>query len=278
MAREKRVKDKVVGQVYETSDLSKFKFIKGNRLVSENRKLRKDIEEKGKILEPIKVNKNMEVTDGQHRITIARELGLSVPYIFNEDSTNSIIEINNTHKPWVITDYIHSYTATGNKEYVRLTNLLKKYPALRISKTAQQAVGDSKLHSRGNEIIKQGNFKFRNYAEFTKYAKAYQSFINTTKMASNSYVQDAYFKLYVLAPFNNTRFIKKVIARDLSEQLKGVTNLPRILQAFIEANNSGLKVQSKNWISLSMDEVGIGHLNNDYNEKLVDGTPTAKLK
>lgn len=277
MAREKRVKDKVVGQVYETTDLDKFKFIKGNRLVSENRKLRKDIEAKGKILEPIKVNKNMEVTDGQHRLTIARELGISVPYIFNEDSTNSIIEINNTHKSWVISDYIHSYTSTGNKEYVRLSNLLTKYPALRISKTAQQAMGTS-AYTRGNDVIKQGDLKFRNYAEFTKYAKAYQKFIETSKMASNSYVQDAFFTLYVLKPFNVTRFTKKVIARDLAEQLKGVTNLSRILQAFVEANNSGLTTKSKNWISMSIDEIGVGRFNSDYNEKLIDGLPTAKIR
>lgn len=277
MGRTAKKKDEVVGQVYLTDDLDKFKFVEGNRVVTRNRRLKAHIEKKG-ILEPITVNKKMEVTDGQHRLAIARELGISVPYKFSEESTASIMEINNTQKAWKLTDYIGSYASVGKREYVRLSGLLNKYPALLNSKTAQQARGVASATTSNTDSVKRGELKFKNYPEYVKFVKSYQKFIDTTRLRSVSGVQEAYFMLFSLTPFDAKRFTKKVVARNLVEQLNGVTSFPRIMRAFVEANNSGLSVKSKNWISLTTDELSMGHLNNDYNEKLLNSAPVFRMK
>lgn len=277
MVKDRLVRDKAVAQIYETDNLDKFKFVAGNREVGSNRALKASIKEKG-IIEPITVNKNFEVTDGQHRLTIARELNIPIRYKYSEKSTDSVMDMNNTQKAWRLTDYIHSYSAQGNKDYIRLTQLLDKYPALRASKTSQQAIGATQGHTRGTSHVKNGNFAFQNYPEFVKFAKSFQKFIDKTGMQPNSAVQEAYFMLYALAPFDADRFTKKVIARNLVELLAGVTGVYRVTKSFVEANNSGLKTKSKNWISLTTDELGVSHFNNAFNDKLMDTAPSFVTK
>ena len=67
---------------FETTDYSKFKKTRGNRPVDEAhvQQLKKLIEEKD-LYDPIRVNKNMEVIDGQHTLEARKQLDLKIPFI-----------------------------------------------------------------------------------------------------------------------------------------------------------------------------------------------------
>ena len=267
MAKMKKTPDTISNQVYRTTNLEQFKILSGNRVVNVSKKLRDSIREHG-VATPIKVNKKMEVIDGQHRLAVAKELNLPIDYEFDKTGI-SVAELNSTSKAWRLGDYIHQYATLGNMDYVRLANLLKNYPALRPKVAITQATGIT--NSGSNEVTeaKNGTFAFRNYTQFEKFARSYQNFIDRTGLKTNQQLQVIYFILYSLDAFNDERFIKKVITRGLSESLYGVTSLSRIMRALVEANNSSLTPKSNNWISISTDETGTITVMNSYNKALV---------
>ena len=79
---------KQIAVVYEEDDYSVFKRLEGNRTVLSNR-LKNLIESfrGGEILNPIVVNKNMEIIDGQGRFEARRTLGLPIVYVIDPDAT-----------------------------------------------------------------------------------------------------------------------------------------------------------------------------------------------
>ncbi len=66
---------KEVNKVYQTSDLSIFKQIEGNRVpnLQHIKRLADSIRVYGMKCNPILVNERMEVIDGQHRLMAAKE-------------------------------------------------------------------------------------------------------------------------------------------------------------------------------------------------------------
>jgi len=72
-----------VNKVYKTNDLSIFNQIKGNRPPNPQhvRRLCDSIKTHGILQNPIIVNENMDIIDGQHRLLAAKESESSVYYI-----------------------------------------------------------------------------------------------------------------------------------------------------------------------------------------------------
>ena len=77
---------KVVNQVNQTTDYSKFKTLKGNRSVNKLhvKRLQKSFKQ-SYLLSPIIVNQNYEIIDGQHRFNAAKAENLPVNFILCND-------------------------------------------------------------------------------------------------------------------------------------------------------------------------------------------------
>ena len=94
--------DKATGRIYETLDFSKFVIRQDNRLIDCKHvdKLIKDIEARG-LSNPIVVTPQMEITDGQHRYTACKKLGIPVRYIIsNRKSTDDLKKDNALTLKW----------------------------------------------------------------------------------------------------------------------------------------------------------------------------------
>ena len=80
-----------VDYVYSTADYSAFKKLTGNRDILENRKnlIISSINERGWIRNPVVVNDNMEIIDGQGRFEALKELGLPIEYVVAHGATIS---------------------------------------------------------------------------------------------------------------------------------------------------------------------------------------------
>jgi hypothetical protein len=114
----------------ETKNLSQFKFVKSNRPVNKRHvaTLVKSIKEHGYFKsKPITVNKNMEVSDGQHRLLACLELKIPVHYeIDNIDVNQSMVVLNNTSNNWRLNEFICHYAAMGIPYFVELNNFINE--------------------------------------------------------------------------------------------------------------------------------------------------------
>jgi hypothetical protein len=118
-----------VNKVYKTSDLSIFKQIDGNRVpnLQHIKRLSESIKYYGMKCNPILVNENMEVIDGQHRLIAAKEAESFVYYIINNGySLNEVHTLNLNQKNWTKKDFMEGYANMGIESYVELKKFTEK--------------------------------------------------------------------------------------------------------------------------------------------------------
>lgn len=118
------------GLVYKTSNYSWFKKFDWNRKTEDIhiRRLIQSYEEIGQIPIPIVVTSEGQIIDGQHRFEAAKEVGLPIYYIINDNITAEQCEkLNIISSKWKVADKIHSRAERGNINYVRLEALVNSY-------------------------------------------------------------------------------------------------------------------------------------------------------
>ena len=108
-----------VNQVKMTHDYGKFSFLEGNRMVNplNIRRLSASMVEK-QIQNPIVVNENHRIIDGQHRFRVMLENELPVYYIVVDGlELEDVHRLNTNQKNWNADDFMNGYIRLGNKEY-----------------------------------------------------------------------------------------------------------------------------------------------------------------
>jgi hypothetical protein len=108
--------------IKSTTDYSSFKEVSGNRTISKAhvKKLKQAIQAKPQLTQynPILVNENMEIIDGQHRKEATEELNLPVYYIQVEGLTlDDVQALNSGKKNWSPIDYAKSFAMNGSRDY-----------------------------------------------------------------------------------------------------------------------------------------------------------------
>ncbi len=114
-----------------TKNYEQFKLIKGNRerVVAHVNKLKKAIEDRNLLhINPIIVDDEMRVVDGQHRLEAAKELGVPVYYLVLERASLRDVQVlNANNKKWGLADYLNSYCETGKADYIEVRDAAEKY-------------------------------------------------------------------------------------------------------------------------------------------------------
>lgn len=121
--------NKEVNKVYQTSNLSIFKQIDGNRVpnLQHIKRLVYSINKYGMKCNPILVNEKMEVIDGQHRLMAAQEAESFVYYIIVKGYTLSEVHtLNLNQKNWTKSDYMEGYANMGVESYLKLREFTLK--------------------------------------------------------------------------------------------------------------------------------------------------------
>ncbi len=109
-------------RVRKTRDYDRFGFMGPNRDVNRGHieKLKEAIEMSPKLTEvqPILVNEQMQIIDGQHRFMALEELKRPINYVVVPGLTiNDARQMNVLHKGWRTDDYARSYALSGDKSY-----------------------------------------------------------------------------------------------------------------------------------------------------------------
>jgi hypothetical protein len=143
-----------------TTDYDQFKLLEANR--DQNRghieALKAAFEEMGNLtrVQPILVNDQMEIIDGQHRFVATKELGESV--YFTQVAGLGVHEarqMNILHRSWEFLDYAKSYANSGDASYRRFLDLVETY---------ELPGGIILVYSKGSKVkgifkdFRQGNF------------------------------------------------------------------------------------------------------------------------
>lgn len=159
---------KVVGNIYEETDYSKFKKLSDNRDVLSGRlsKLMASFSVK-QILNPIIVNEKMQIIDGQGRYETLKKMGKPIQYIVADGANSDDCKrMNRYNTKWSALDFAKSYAASGNQNYV---NLLKacSLSTYSISRVVRLANHSTTTASNGEGIIESGKLIF-NEEDITK--------------------------------------------------------------------------------------------------------------
>lgn len=139
----------------QTTDYDLFKFVLGNRKVSDaSRRLM----EKTLLKEfPVKVNKKMEIIDGQRRFLAAKNLGLPIYYeIADLNSLTDIQIINAAQKQWSLADYLRTYIYLGKEDYDICEGFVVQHE-INLSSAINLLNGN--FNSRNLRLFKEGEFE-----------------------------------------------------------------------------------------------------------------------
>lgn len=144
---------KVVAYVYAETDYTQFKSLDENRSVGESRvkRLMESIEE-GEVLNPIVVNQEMEIIDGQGRFEAKKRLGLPIYYVVDKNADiEDCRRMNAFNTKWTMMDYIRSYARGGNENYQRLLSVAKEFN--RSATVVTNLTGMKNMVSAGGETV-----------------------------------------------------------------------------------------------------------------------------
>ena len=142
-------------RVQYTNNYSKFKKIHSNRSLKTGilNKIERSMIENGLMLDPIKVNEDWEVVDGQHRLHVSEKLGLGIYYIkIKGIGKKEMITQNSTGSMWNLKDFLGTYVKDGNPNYIKIQKFMYEFPMFSITDSCVFLNG-------GNQNIKGDTFR-----------------------------------------------------------------------------------------------------------------------
>lgn len=118
-----------VNKVYKTNELSIFKEISGNRVPNPQhvKRLKSSILANGMLCNPILVNEDYKVIDGQHRLLASIEANSFIYFIIlNGYNLNQVHTLNLNQKNWTKKDFMDGYADMGIESYIKLREFIEK--------------------------------------------------------------------------------------------------------------------------------------------------------
>lgn len=169
---------KITSFVFESKEYDLLTKLLGNRTITlKNVDNKKELLEKNgfKSTNPVIVNTDGQIIDGQHRRLASEQLGIEYKFTIDvstdvKDSLQTTIELNNSGKPWTTTDYINAFAENGNEEYKKLIKLLEE---LDLGYNRGLILYHSNIMNRDTRNgIKEGHFRYdENKAELARQRK-----------------------------------------------------------------------------------------------------------
>lgn len=126
-----RTTDVQVNGIYSTKNYERFSSLQGNRKLNSMHLLRlknaissMDLTESN----PILVNEDFQIIDGQHRFEVCKELKKPIYYILKKGySLKEVQMLNANMKNWRLEDYVEGYCDMGFEEYKYLRSFLAQH-------------------------------------------------------------------------------------------------------------------------------------------------------
>lgn len=210
-------------KIFISSDYDKFKLSKFNREPKHFKKLMKSIQENDySMYQPILVNHDMEIVDGQGRFLACKELGLPIHFIVSEEiKIYAASEINQASTNWNSNDYVHHYVKRGKESYIRLLSLSIKFgQKISIIASFGKLSNGAKSYS---ECLRRGDFQFKegiDIEDFFEHMKIFDEYYHFSKMEK--------FIKSVLHLYLHPNYKKEIMENKLRQGSRIVKEQPRV--------------------------------------------------
>lgn len=144
--------------LYWTKDYDAFTMYDRNREIDNNhceKRIQQSLLVNGWLkTNPMLVDKQKRIRDGQHRFLIAKRLGLPIPVlVVDEFDDEKMFLLNNASKKWTNKDYLHYHVQKGDKNAKIIYNLMQEYK-LTTRTMARLCHFSEKIISDSNTVFK----------------------------------------------------------------------------------------------------------------------------
>ncbi len=197
-------------KIWVATDYSKFKLNEYNREPGHYKKVLKSIKDKDYTMyNPILVDRQMNIVDGQNRFLACKELGKPIYFIVGQDiHIFAASQINQASKNWTMIDFVQHYAKRGMEPYIKMIDLAAKYQQ-RLSVIAQfgKLSDNSRSHS---ESVSRGLFQFRTDIDVNDFFEHVATFQKYYKFAKKERFVRAVLKLYTHEDYSPKTMEKKL--------------------------------------------------------------------
>lgn len=199
--------------VLSTTDYQQFQILDANRDINRGHVelLKRSIEEHPHLAQaqPVLVNEDMAIIDGQHRFTAAQEMGL--PVYFNLVpglNVSDALTMNITQRGWTLQDYVKHYASLGNREYQLTQTFFETYNDIPVSHVVR-VIGVG-FH-RPYKALREGNFTIsERLTDLRKTVEKLIDFELNAPMNVNTSLVQAYLRITNNDNYDHKRFLKKL--------------------------------------------------------------------
>lgn len=206
--------DEVHSNVYKTKDYQKFSRLKYNREINENHvsNIIEKIKENNLLHKnPIIVDDNFHIIDGQHRWIAAQFLNLYIYYSFAEGMTIRDIMDGQVHPmEWTLDQIIKYYSAIGKNEYIIFKDYMEKY-----SEEISTSLAMELMSKNGNRVklrnnFRHGTFDVENYQLAVSVAEKLKDIPKLISFRRHTPFIKTFIKLCQDPLYNHRRMIEKM--------------------------------------------------------------------
>jgi hypothetical protein len=233
-------------KVQQTKRYDRFRFMESNRHINRGHvdRLKKSIEDNPTMLpaQPILVNHNMEIIDGQHRFTACKELGLPIYFMKVTGLTiDDARRMNVTHKGWKPEDYARSYASTGNRNYIQYLELAEEYEGFNHSILINYISGETK---NGLAVaFRVGQLRIE---DLDSVRARLDRLMETSQFVEQ--VSDGAYAIAFLHAMNAEKYNQKHMLRKLTNRgasLKRYSQVTEYMRALEDIYNSGIAAANR---------------------------------
>lgn len=248
--------NKIISQVFTTTDYDQFKFIDNNRQADHVKALTVSFKERY-VPNAILCNEKMEIIDGQNRFLAAKELGLPIYYYCIQGlGIYDVASLNSYGKNWNNRDFARMWAGLGKKAYITIVKFAEEFNELSfqtvlmllsnsVAYQSQSIGSDSYVERNGfnqKNKFKLGLFEIKDI-DFAYYVArcimAYKPFVrpgvqiykqNTFAVAMMQLLRNKNFdnaEMVRRAGFYPDMFFRCVNAKSYIEMLEGLWNFRR---------------------------------------------------
>lgn len=225
--------------IRRTMNYDQFKFIHNNRDQSRGHieTLKRAFEEVGNLTEvqPILVNENYEIIDGQHRFIAAKESGAPIFYTVRPGlRISDARSMNILHREWTTDDFAHSYADGGDVNY-------KKYIEIKDDYNLPHSVIMEYINggqSRGAfATFRHGEFVLPNEAAARHRLDMLLEVMPKLPIGKDVNFARAYLKVMAVPGFDQARMVDKVTR--LGDMMRKYATVPEYQRAIEDLYNHG---------------------------------------